>query len=112
MKDVRKIFFDPPLSTVGPSNQAILQPFPTLPLIADVINRLANCRELAAQIADVVDSFLEELNSSIEEDGKRYINYKLYTSQGCTNLLCWSMAPCLMIVQSYYPKNGIFGLGI
>ena len=30
-------------------------------------------RELAAQIADVVDSFLEELNSGIEGDGKRKV---------------------------------------
>ena len=49
--------------------------------------RLYHCRELAAQIADVVDSFLEELNSGIE-DGKRYIKFKLCTSLGCTYLLC------------------------
>ena len=30
-------------------------------------------RELAAQIADVVDSFLEELNRGIEEDGRRQV---------------------------------------
>ena len=31
-------------------------------------------RELAAQIADVVDSFLEELNKGIEEDGRRQVH--------------------------------------
>ena len=33
-------------------------------------------RELAAQIADVVDSFLEELNRGIEEDGRRQVGFK------------------------------------
>ena len=31
-------------------------------------------RELAAQIADVVDSFLEELNRDIEEEGRRQVH--------------------------------------
>ena len=39
-------------------------------------------RELAAQIADVVDSFLEELNSGIEEDGKRKVPNSVWVQIG------------------------------
>ena len=39
-------------------------------------------RELAAQIADVVDSFLEELNSGVEEDGKRKVPNSVWVQSG------------------------------